>query len=188
MGDLELEKKIVYFKKAGIVNTEQTLNLAKERAAELGIKTVVLASNSGYTAKLALDIFTNTNMKLVIVCVSRQRFPSDLLQTLESRGIAVKFSNEVKYSLQELMRNALYKFSEGLKVVTELGMIAVEAGLVSENEEIVAIAGTGHSGFPEGGGADTAAVITPKRSENFNKLPGNKEDRREIREIICKPR
>ncbi|MFH0748761.1 MAG: pyruvate kinase alpha/beta domain-containing protein [Candidatus Bathyarchaeota archaeon] len=183
-----MEKKIVYFEKAGIVNTEQTLKLAKERAKELDIKTIVLASNSGYTAKLALDIFKNTDLKLVIVCVSRQRFPSELLKTLVGRGIAVKFSNEVKYSLQEMMRNAFYKFSEGIKVVAELGMIVAEEGLVPENEEIVAIAGTGHSGFPEGGGADTAAVIKPKRSENFNKLPGNKEDRREIREIICKPR
>ena len=183
-----LEKKIVYFEKAGIINTEQTINLAKERAKELGIKTIILASNSGYTAKLALDIFDNTDLKLIIVCVSRQRFPSELLKTLENRGIIIKFSNEVKYSLQEMMRNAFYKFSEGTKVIVELGMIAVEEGLISENEEVVAIAGTGHSGFPEGGGADTAAVIKPKKSENFNKLPVNKEDRREIREIICKPR
>jgi hypothetical protein len=52
-----LEKKIVYFEKAGKVNIDATLRLAKERAEELGIKTIVLASSSGYTAQKPLRFF-----------------------------------------------------------------------------------------------------------------------------------
>ena len=51
-----MEKKIVYFEKAGKINTEETLRLAKIRAQELGIKTLVLASTNGYTAGKALEI------------------------------------------------------------------------------------------------------------------------------------
>ena len=185
-----MEKKIVYFEKAGKVNTEQTLQLARERAEELGIKTVVLASSSGYVAQKALEVFNNTDLKLVVVGISKPRFPSELAKTLEGRGIPVKFSSEVEYSYPELMRNAYYKFSEGMKVVMDLGMIVAEEGLVSENEEVVAIAGTGHKGGFEktGGGADTAVVMIPRRSDSFNTLPELKAKRREIKEIICKPR
>lgn len=202
MVEFELEKKIVYFEKAGKVNTEETLKLAKERAEELGIKTILLASSSGYAAQKALEIFKNANFKLVVVSLEKKRFPSELRKILEDKGIPLRFSalyydrssapsnDLIKYSYPELMRYALYKLSEGMKVVLELGMVAAEEDLVSENEEVVAIAGTGHKGgrYPAGGGADTAVVMVPRRSENFNKLPENKDDRREIKEIICKPR
>ena len=184
-----MEKNIVYFEKAGKVNTEKTLLLAKERAEELGIKTVVLASSSGFTAQMALEVFKNTDLKLVVVGISKPRFSSELLKTLENRGIAVRFSSVVEYSYLELMRNAFYKFSGGMKVVMDLGMILSAENLVSENEEVVAIAGTGHRGFVnEGGGADTAVVLVPRISEQFNSLPENKANRRDIKEIICKPR
>ena len=186
----KLEKKIIYFEKAGKINTEQTLRLAKERAIVLGINTIVIASSSGYTAKKAFEILGNTNCKLVIGGISRQRFSSELLKILEEKGVLVRFSSEVEYSYPEQMRNALNKLSTGIKVVMDLGMIVAEEGLVLESEEVIAIAGTGRSGgrFPEGGGADTAVVMVPRRSEDFNRLPEKKDDRREIREIICKPR
>jgi hypothetical protein len=55
-----LEQKIVYFEKAGKLNTEKTLRLAKERAETLNLKKVVLASSNGYTARMALKIFQDT--------------------------------------------------------------------------------------------------------------------------------
>ena len=46
-----MEKKTVYFEKpGGEDNTAKTLELAKARADELGIKTVVVASTVGKTA------------------------------------------------------------------------------------------------------------------------------------------
>ena len=115
---------------------------------------------------------------------------SCLLYALEEKGVLVRFSSEVEYSYPEQMKKALNKLSTGMKVVMDLGMIVAEEGLVSEGEEVIAIAGTSRSGgrFQEGGGADTAVVMVPRRSDNFNRLPEKKDDRREIREIICKPR
>lgn len=183
-----MERKIVYFEKAGNVNTTQTLTLAKERVETLGIKTVVLASSSGATAQRALEVFKNTGVQLIVVGTSRQSFRSELLSILEREGVLVRFSSEVPYSYPEAVMNAFRKLSEGMKVVMDLGMIIREEGLVTDNEEVVAIGGTGPLGFEGGGGVDTAVVIVPRGSEAFNTLPAKKEWRREIKEIICKPR
>ena len=52
-----MEAKTLYFEKAGIENTETTLKIAKKRAEELGIKTIVIASTVGDTAVKAMDVF-----------------------------------------------------------------------------------------------------------------------------------
>ena len=183
-----MERKIVYFEKAGKINTEKTLVLAKERAEELGLKKVVLASSRGTTAQLALKVFKNTDIHLIVVGESRKRFQRDVFASLENMGIPVRFSSEVEYSYPEIVVNAFRKVSEGMKVVMELGMIVGEEGLAAENEEIVVVAGTGPIGFDGGGGADTAVVMIPQKIEDFFKLPKKKENRRNIKEIICKPR
>jgi len=184
-----LEKKIVYFEKAGKVNTEKTLRLAKERSEELGIKTIVLASSGGYTANKFLEIFDDEKFKLIVVGIEKSRFSMQMLKILEDRGIPIKFSRDSKYTLSEQMRNAFYKFSEGMKVVMELGII-IQEDIAVDTEEIIAIAGTGRQGgrYPDGGGADTAVVMVPQTNKKFNTLAENKDDRRVIKEIICKPR
>jgi hypothetical protein len=183
-----LERKIVYFEKAGKVNTEKALLFAKERAEELGLKKVVVASSNGSTARLALEVFKNTAIDLVVVGTSRKGFQQDVLQILENKGIPVRFSSEVEYAYPEVVMNAYRKVSEGMKVVMDLGMIVSEEGLVADNEEIVAVAGTGPLGFDGGGGADTAVVMVPRKSKDFFTLPEKKEQRRDIKELICKPR
>jgi hypothetical protein len=183
-----LEQKIVYFEKAGKLNTEKALMLAKERAEDLDLKKVVLSSSSGFTARMALEIFQDTDIQLVVVGTSRAGFQRDMLTILEQKGVAVRFSSEVEYTYPEVVMNAYRKVSEGMKVVMDLGMIVAEEGLVVENEEIVAVAGTGPIGFDEGGGADTAVVMVPRKSKDFYKLPEKKDTRRDVKEIICKPR
>ena len=59
------EAKIVYFDKLGQRNTDEVLRIARKRADELGIKTVVVASVRGYTAVKAMDIFQG--MKVVVI-------------------------------------------------------------------------------------------------------------------------
>jgi len=182
---LDLEKKIVYFERVGKVNTEETLRLAEQRARELGIKTVVLASTHGYTAQKALEIFID--LRFVVVGTERGSFEKDLLRTLEDEMVPVSFSREVEYTYPEVMRNAFRKMSEGVKVCMDICMVAAEEGLIPEGKEVVAIAGTGPSGFEDGGGADTALVMIPWKSGQFNKLP-EKAKRRDVKEIVCKPR
>ena len=49
-----MESKTVYFEKPGDENTDETLSLARKRAEELGIKTILVASTVGKTAVKAL--------------------------------------------------------------------------------------------------------------------------------------
>jgi len=184
---LDLERRIVYFENAGRVNTERTLRLAVERAQELGIKNMVVASTHGYTAGKVLEILSGTNLGLVVVGISRESFSKDALRALEDREFPLLFSDEVEYTHPQLMKNAFRKLSEGVKVCMDICVVAAEGGVIPEGDEVVAVAGTGQSGFEPGGGADTALVMIPRKSREFNTLPG-KEKRRDLKEIICKPR
>ena len=182
-----MEKSIIYFEKPGKVNTVKTLNLALKRAKECGIKTIIVASTYGYTAQKALEILEDTDQKYIIVGTDRNFFNKELLQILENKKIPIFFAREVEYPYQESMKNAFRKFSEGVKVCMDISMVASEMGTVSEEKEIITVAGTGASGFDDGGGADTALIMIPRKSDQFNILP-EKSKRREIKEIICKPR
>ena len=67
-----MKKTIVYFEKAGPENTSETLKLAKERADELGIKDIVIASSHGGTALKATEFFDpkENNVVAVTICES----------------------------------------------------------------------------------------------------------------------
>ena len=58
------EKTIVCFEKGGPENTYETLKLAKERADELGIKDIVVASSHGGTALKAAELFDPKEINL----------------------------------------------------------------------------------------------------------------------------
>ncbi|MEX2689145.1 MAG: hypothetical protein Q6351_002325, partial [Candidatus Njordarchaeum guaymaensis] len=73
----------------------------------------------------------------------------------------------------EIMAITLRLFGEGTKVCVEIVLMAADAGLISMENDVIAIAGTGI-------GADTALVIKPAHPSNVFDLT--------IREIICKPR
>ena len=60
-----MKEKIVYFDKPGADNTEDVLQIAKLRAKQLGIKTILVASTTGNTAVRASEIFEG--MKVVAV-------------------------------------------------------------------------------------------------------------------------
>ena len=65
----------------------------------------------------------------------------------------------------------------------------MDAGLVAEGACVIAVAGTGPVAFPEGGGADTALVMSALGSARYGEeedIP-RKEERRAIHEILCKP-
>ena len=48
----KMETKIVYYENPGDVNTDTTLALARQRAKELGIKTVIVASTKAVPERL----------------------------------------------------------------------------------------------------------------------------------------
>ena len=59
-----MELKTVYFDNPGKENTDEVLRIARQRAEELGIKTVVVATTVGDTAAMAVDVFEG--MKVVL--------------------------------------------------------------------------------------------------------------------------
>ena len=74
---------------------------------------------------------------------------------------------------EEIVRDTLYRFSQGMKVAVECILMAADAGLLDMDEEVIAVAGTDS-------GADTAVVCKPAYPRTFHQL--------EIREVLAKPR
>lgn len=185
------EKKIVYFDEAGSKNTSMTLKAAKKRADELDIRTIVVASSHGKTAMEAFDLFGEKEIVVVTICKSFNEegwtMSSEKRNEITSKGMkiltcphtlgdGVSSSIAEKYggrSIEEIIRDTFYRFSQGMKVCVEITLMAADAGLVGVDKEIIAIAGTN-------GGADTAVVIKPSYSRKFYDLG--------ILEIIAKPR
>jgi hypothetical protein len=186
-----MKSEIYYWQKPGKGNTDQTIGRALKRAKELRIKHVVVASCTGATAKKLIKKAKNIN----IVSVAHQAGFSkpgycELSRTTESylrkngvavlttthffgglgRAIRLKFGG---LEAEELAANTLRIFGQGVKVCVEIAIMALDAGLIPYNKEIIAIGGTGE-------GADTAIVCLPRHGKEFFAF--------EVREIICKPR
>ncbi len=193
-----IESKTVYFDNIGKENTDDVLRLARQRADELGIKTVVVASTSGWTAVKAVDVFAG--MKLIVVSHSYgfrqpnvQEFTEDNRRIVEGKGVPIVraahafggISRAMRqgdipqatatYVVGDLIATTLRMFGQGMKVACEVAVMAADAGLVRTDEEIISIAGTGRLG-----GADTAIVLKPEVAHRVFDL--------RVKEIICKPR
>lgn len=185
-----MEGKIVYFDNPGPENTEEVLRIAKARAEELGINTIVVATTVGNTAARAVEVFKG--MKVVAVThYTGMREPNVQELTDENRkkiegqgglvlttahaftGIGGAMRKKFNmYLLGDVIANTLRTFGQGMKVVYEISIMAADAGLVRTDEDIIAIAGSGR-------GADTAVVLKPVNTMDFFDL--------RLREILCKP-
>jgi hypothetical protein len=185
-----METRTRYFEQRGKGCTTETLRAARERAAQLGVRSVVVASTHGGTALEAADVFEGTGIGVIAVSLSAAfdsegwtMTPSERA-SLEARGIRVLTSlHSLADGIAEgflgentpgnIVANTLRWFSQGMKVAVETAIMAVEAGLVSAGSEIVAVAGTND-------GADTAIVIRPSFARTVKDL--------RVCEILCKPR
>lgn len=185
------ETKTVYFVERGKVNTEETFRLAKERADQLGIRDIILASYTGYTALKALEFFQGYNLVVVAGVFgfrepNQDRLPPEVKAEIEAGGgkivrAAHAFGTMGRavnrrfgvIQIDEIIAHVLRLFSQGVKVGCECACMAVDAGLVEAGGEAISIGGTGT-------GADTAIVLRPSNTHTFF-------DTR-ILEIICKPR
>jgi hypothetical protein len=190
MDSTALKKTVVYFSRPGKDNTVATFAAAKERAVELGIDTIVVASTTGKTAIRASAFFQG--FKLVVVTHSTgihepnvQGFTDEARSSVQSGGGIVHTATHAfggvgrsvrrkfnTYQTEEIIANTLRVLGEGMKVVCEIALMAADAGLIRTDREVVCIAGTGH-------GADTAVVLQPANAQDFFNI--------KINEIICKP-
>jgi len=179
----------MYFEKKGPENTDQTLTLAGERARELGIDTMVVATTTGRTAYRALELCPG--MKLVAVSYHagfRKPFKLSIepetVEDLNAKGVPVVCATHSLSGVERglsrkhpgvypvlLIADVLRLFGQGTKVAVEVSIMAADAGQLT-GRRIVACAGSSK-------GCDTALVLTPANMNEFFDI--------RIHEIICKP-
>jgi len=195
----EVQVTAAYFAKPDKENTRRTLELAKKRAEELGIKTILVASTSGETGVRACEVFQGYDVVVVTHSTgfkepNYQELTDENRAAIEAAGGTILTCQHAfggvgravrkklgTYELEELIAYTLRLFGEGMKVVVEIAVMAADAGLVRTDETasshvrsgVIAIAGTGT-------GADTAVVLKPANAQAFFDL--------RVLEVLCKPR
>ena len=178
----------MYWKSAGVIHTKETVELALRKAEEYGIKSIVVASNSGKTAELLAGKVEN------LICVTHvngfkepgvNELAAEQRKTLTEKNVKILTTTHVLSGAErgisrkfggvypaEIIANTLRILGQGVKVAVEISVMALDAGLIPYGEDVIAIGGTG-------GGADTAVVIRPAHAANILDTY--------LAEIICKP-
>jgi hypothetical protein len=180
-----------YFEKPGRGNTERTLQIAKARAEELGIRTILAATTSGATGVRAAEEFRGFNVVVVTHSTgfkepNVQELTEENRRAIEAAGAKILTCQHAfggvgravrkklgTYELEEIIAYTLRILGEGMKVACEITLMAADAGLVRTDEPVIAMAGTGR-------GVDTALVLRPANAQTFFEM--------RIMEILCKPR
>jgi len=185
-----------YFDKPGPENTKDAALFAIERAKELGLKKIVVASTSGDTAVEFWNHVKGSGIELIVVThVMGFRVPGvwefsgDIAEKLKAEGVRVVTGTHTLSGLErsltgspkigggsrtEAIAEALRRVvATGVKVAVECVLIAADQGILSPEEEVVACGGTIS-------GSDTVCVIRPSYTAQFFDL--------QVREIVAMPR
>ncbi len=181
-----------YFEKVGPENTPACQELL-ERAVAEGFRHLVVASTTGASGAEAARRLAGKGANLVVVGHSVgykgpniDEFLPEHYQEITRLGGKVLKTTILTHSLEAgiadqfkgsaptlLIANTLRRLGQGLKVCCEIVMEVVDAGLVPEGEEVVAIGGTAR-------GWDVVAIIRAAASKRFLQLS--------VLEIWAKPR
>ena len=179
-----------YFGNPGKDNTDQVFQIAKARAEQLGISSVVVATTRGETGRRAAETFSGFNLVLVTHSTgfkkpNQQELSEENRTAIEDLGGRVLtcqhafggVGRAVRKKLgtsevEEIVAYTLRTFGQGMKVVCEIAIMAADAGLIRVGEPTISIAGTGR-------GADTAVVLKPANAQDFFDM--------RIMEVLCKP-
>lgn len=186
-----VERKVTYFNEAGKQNTDALLRIVKEYVEKESVKDIVVASTTGETGAKASKIFKGCNIVIVTHCFGfrepgktelEEEYRREILANGAKIFTGVHALSSVERAIRkdfgtiqplELIANTLRLTGEGTKVCVEIALMAVDAGLIPVDKDVIAIAGTGR-------GADTALRIQPANAGRFFNL--------KIREVIAKPR
>jgi hypothetical protein len=179
-----------YFHQPGEENLERVLQIAKERAVQLGIRSIVVATTTGQTGVRACQVFPGYNLVLVTHSTgfkepNAQELTAENRAAIEAKGGRILTCQHAfggigravrkklqTYELEEIVAYTLRIFGEGMKVICEIALMAADAGLIRVGEPAIIIAGTGR-------GADTAVVVLPYNAQTFFDM--------RIMEVLCKP-
>jgi len=188
-----MQKTVTYFEKPGPDNTGPCLEIVKDNIDKHGYRHVIVATTTGDTGVLFAEGLKDKLVNLVVVTHSYGfKEPNSLELTgharerIQAAGATIYTGTMITHNLETalaakfsgvyptlLVAQSLRRFGEGAKVCCEMTMMAADAGLVPEGEEILVVAGTGR-------GADTVTVIRASASKRFLDL--------RVLEIPAKPR
>lgn len=177
-----------YWPVSGKENTQATCDLALKRAEELNIQDIVIASNTGETARLLVD-----KVDLVVVThhvgfrePGQDEMTRQEREYLTARGVRLVTASHLFGGIDRAVSNkfggtypgglvsqTLRLLGQGTKVCLEIATMAMDAGALPWGRDVIAVAGSGR-------GADTAVVLRPTHAKTFFET--------QVREIICKPR
>lgn len=181
------------FSKPGPENTEQTLRLALEAAAQ-NEWALVVASNTGSTAVKLLELAKTNGFSGKIVMVGQvdgfsapgtNALAAETRALLEEQGVRIVTAAHALSGAErgisrkfggvypaELIAASLRMLSQGVKVCVEIAMMALDCGAIPYGRPVVCVGGTGR-------GADTVCVVTPAYTANLLDT--------KVHEILCKP-
>jgi len=183
-------KKTVYFNEAGEHNTDALLKIVEEYVKKENVTNIIVASSTGETGAKVAKTFKGKNTVVVTHCHGfqqsgkselQEKFKKEILangakiftgtHALSSAERAVRSAFGTLEPL-ELIANTLRLMGQGTKVCVEITLMAMDAGLIPANQDVVAVGGTGN-------GADTALRIKPANAAKFFEL--------QIKEVLAKP-
>ncbi|HET6515149.1 MAG TPA: pyruvate kinase alpha/beta domain-containing protein, partial [Thermodesulfovibrionales bacterium] len=190
---LHVERRITYFEKPGVANTAVCLEVVRQAFSDHGYKHLVIASTRGETGELFSSALRDDDVNLVVVTHSQgfkepntSEMPVETRRRIEQNGAKVYTGSMLTHSIETaftskfsglyptiIVAQSLRRFGEGSKVCCEIVMMAADAGLIPEGEEVLAVAGTGY-------GSDTVLVLKAAASKRFFDL--------KVLEILAKPR
>jgi hypothetical protein len=187
----EIVVETVYFEKPGPQNTTRTLDIAKRRADQLGLNTLLVASTRGETGVEAAKLFQGYNVVVVSHSTgfgepNTQELTEGNRAAIEAAGATILTCQHAfggvnravrrhlgTYLTDEIVAYTLRTFGQGTKVCAEIALMSADAGLVTVGEPCITVGGSGR-------GADTAIVLVPANAQQFFDL--------RIMEVLAKPR
>lgn len=198
-----MDRRIVYFEEPGNMNTDEVFRIARQRAEELHIETMAVASISGETGVKAMDALRG--FRVVVVThntgylePNSQQCSQENAELIRSKGGLLLTTTSAlgglsramgqsslmppgaSYVVGDIVANTLRILGQGVKVACEIAAMAADSGLVRTDEEVISIAGTNLGLGETARGVDTALVLQPANVHLFFQT--------QVREILCKPR
>lgn len=173
--------------------------MVKLRCNKTSMNEVVIASETGRSAIKALNVFSGTNIKMIVVThfpattwgpkgkipigLKRKEYTENL-KKLEESGVKIVQSTRpfappsrsIDWNFptpEGIVDKTLEIFGAGTKIAVEVAIMATDAGELNEGDEVISCGGT----FK---GLDTALIVKTAHSSSFFK-------EFEVREVIAKP-
>ncbi len=180
-----------YFQEASPKHTDRVIQLVREFIdANPEISKIIVATTEGVTGLKVTDSFPDREIIVIthhtgFVEPNYNELDDETRKKLEEAGAKILTTTHAfagigrslrkrfgTWTIPEIFAIAYRTFGQGTKVCAELALMAADAGLVSVNEDVICIGGTGR-------GADTAWVVRPANTSDFPDL--------RMKACICKP-